>query len=144
MSELTEVRDRHYYGVSNTDLDIGAAVFAPDVENLLPGRPLGSANGVEGWKSFASPFFNAFSGVEINILKSLEMDDTIMTERVITARHTGALVSSLGTVPATGRRVEIPYVDTFRVREGRAVSHHVYFDLAGLMAQLGAMSAPAR
>lgn len=142
MSELTEVRDRHYYGVANTDLDVGAAVFTPDVENLLPGRPPGSANGVDGWKRFAEPFFNAFSEVEIQIVKSLEMDDTIMTEGLITARHTGALVGSLGTVPATGRRVEIPYVDTFRVRDGKAVSHHVYFDLAGLMIQLGAMAVP--
>lgn len=142
MSELTEVRDRHYYGISITDLDVGAAVFAPDVENLLPGRPPGAANGAEGWKRFASPFFNAFSRVEIRILKSLEMDDTIMTEGLIIARHTGAFESSLGTFPATGRRVEIPYADTFRVRDGRAISHHVYLDLASLMAQLGAMSAP--
>ena len=143
MSELTEIRDRHYYGVANTDLDIGAAVFAPDVENLLPGRRPGSANGVEGWKRFAAPFFDAFSEVGFTIVKSLEMDDTIMTEGVMTASHTAPLEISVGMLPATGRRVEIPYVDTFRVRDGRAVSHHVYFDLASLMAQLGAMSAPA-
>jgi ketosteroid isomerase-like protein len=142
MSALTEIRDRHYYGVANTDLDIGAAVFAPNVENLLPGSPPGSANGLEGWKHFAARFFDAFSGVEIDIVKSLEMDGTIMAEGVMTAGQTAALEFSLGMLPATGRRAEIPYVDIFRVRDGRAVSHHVYFDLAGLMAQLGATAAP--
>src|SRR2546429_2933076 len=50
MSELSDVRDRHYEGVINGDLDQAASVMAPDVENRFPGAPPGSVDGIEGFK----------------------------------------------------------------------------------------------
>lgn len=137
MSELSDVRDRHYEGVRGTDLEVAAAALAPDVENVLPGMEPGSANGVEGWKRFAAPLFNATDRIDIEILSTIESGDTIVSELTLRAAHTGPLEGPMGTLPATGRQIELPCCDIFRVRAGQAVAHHLYFDMAGLLAQLG-------
>jgi ketosteroid isomerase-like protein len=144
VSALTDVRDRHYEGVSKVDLELGASVLAPDVENMFPGAPPGSANGVDGWKAFAGPMFKAIpEGVEIQILTTAESGDTLFTEAVLRATHTGPLETPQGTIAPTGGRLEIPCVDVFKIRDGKTVSHHLYFDQATLMAQLGVVSQPA-
>lgn len=144
MSDLSDVRDRHYEGVRSTDLEVAAAALAPDVENVLPGMEPGSASGVEGWKRFAAPLFNATDRIDIEILSTIEAGDTIVSELMLRAAHTGPLEGPRGTLPATGRQIELPCCDIFRVRAGQAVAHHLYFDMAALLAQLGLTPAAAK
>jgi len=143
VSELTDIRDRHYEGVGSGDLDLAASVMAPDIENRFPGAPPGSADGVEGFRAFAGPFANAFPDASIRVVSTVESGDTIVTEGVYGGTHTGPLEGPQGTVPPTGRTIELPFADIFRVRDGRAVAHHLYFDQATFMAQLGLLPQPA-
>jgi predicted ester cyclase len=52
--------------------------------------------------------------------------------------HTGDMVTPQGTVPATGKRVELRFADYFKVAGDKVIEHRTYFDQASMMAQLGA------
>ncbi|MCA1837030.1 MAG: ester cyclase [Actinobacteria bacterium] len=58
-------------------------------------------------------------------------------EAVFKGAHTGPLNTPSGTVPATGKAVEIPFVVIGKIEGGKYNSFHLYFDVAGLMTQLG-------
>ena len=42
-----------------------------------------------------------------------------------------------GEIPPTGNTVSSPFACFFQIRDGRRVSHHIYFDNLAMMAQLG-------
>ena len=52
---------------------------------------------------------------------------------LIEAPHSGAFMG----IPATGKRVKIPYMDFWRVEDGRIIDNPVSVDFAAVMAQLG-------
>lgn len=51
----------------------------------------------------------------------------------IEATHSGTFMG----IPATGKRVKIPYMDFWRIEDGRIADNPVSVDLASVMAQLG-------
>ena len=46
-------------------------------------------------------------------------------------------------IPPTGRAFTLPYVDIFQARDGKFVSHRIYWDNAAFLAQLGLLPEPA-
>lgn len=51
--------------------------------------------------------------------------------------HTGTLRAPAGEIPATNRTVDIPFCEVHRVREGKIIDSHLYFDQMEMLAQLG-------
>jgi predicted ester cyclase len=144
MSELTDFRDRFYdEAINRGDVEAGASMLAPDVENQFPGTPPGTdSKGVEGFRKFVSPFFKGFPDARITVLNTVESGDTIVTEGVYRGTHTGALDGPEGSIPPTGRQIELPFASTFKLRAGKAVVQHLYFDRLTFMAQLGLAGQP--
>jgi predicted ester cyclase len=70
------------------------------------------------------------------IVRSFEAGDTVVVEGVFSGRHTGPMVTPEGTIPPSGNAVSFSYADFLQVRDGKCVSHRIYWDNAGLMAQL--------
>lgn len=52
----------------------------------------------------------------------------MVVEFVGRGAHEGALKSAAGDIPATGRRVEIPFREVHGVRDGKLASTRSYFD----------------
>lgn len=65
-----------------------------------------------------------------------EDGDNGFLEAVFKGTHTGPLNAPSGTVSATDKAVEIPFVVIAKIG-GKYNSFHLYFDIAGLMTQLG-------
>jgi predicted ester cyclase len=63
--------------------------------------------------------------------------DTVFVEGVWSATHTGTLATPEGDVPATGRRVTVPFALAVTVRDGRIASVRNYHDRLAFLAQLG-------
>ena len=76
-------------------------------------------------------------------LHTWEDGDTVLVEGVYTGTQTGDLVGPGGTIPATGRSFRLPYLDIFQARDGKFVSHRIYWDNLALLTQLGVVPAPA-
>jgi steroid delta-isomerase-like uncharacterized protein len=134
MSELEQIRDTHYKGISDNDLDLATSVFAEDVETTTP---LGVMQGLAAFRQFGEAFAAAAPDATIRAIRTFESGDTIISEGSYSGTHTGDLVGPAGTIPATGRSFSFPFVDIMQVTDGKVASHRIYWDMMGFMAQLG-------
>jgi ketosteroid isomerase-like protein len=67
-----------------------------------------------------------------------EVGDTAITEGHYTGTNTGPMQTADGKqMPATGKTVSLPFVSIIEAREGKIVSHRVYWDQMGFGRQLG-------
>jgi predicted ester cyclase len=50
--------------------------------------------------------------------------------------HTGPLTSPAGSIPPTGRSVDIPFIQFLEFESGKIARARLYFDLSTMMRQL--------
>jgi ketosteroid isomerase-like protein len=100
--------------------------------------PLGTTfRGGAGIKEFQLGWATAFPDSRVEI-RTLTVDgDRVIVEHNGRGTHRGPLVTPNGTVPATGRPVDVPFCEVFERRDGRVASARTYFDVATMMGQLG-------
>jgi len=120
--------------VNSGDLDTALSVFDVDCEIVTPN---GTVRGIQAQRALGEAFAVAAPDNRLTAVRTVEAGDTIVVEGVYSGTHTGPLVGPAGTIPATGRAFSFPYCDVFQARDGKFVSHHVYWDNATFMAQLG-------
>ena len=118
------------------DPDRGASVIADDChfEDVARGELL---SGPEGYKDDYHRWRAAFPDGEVKIARVIVQDDWAVVEFVNRGTQTGALKSSLGEFPPTGRFMEIRYCSVMRVRDGKVVEGRDYYDSASISKQLG-------
>ncbi len=103
-------------------------------------RATGSEENValaKGWKT-------AFPDAKGTIDNAFASGDTVAMEITWRGTQTGPLEGPMGTIPATGKPVTVKAVQIVKVEGGKAKEVRHYFDLMGMMAQLGVVPAPAR
>ncbi|WP_163883049.1 ester cyclase [Rhizobium laguerreae] len=79
----------------------------------------------------------AFPDIHRELFNIYAMEDVIVVELAIRGTHRGALVTPAGTVPPTGRTIDVPCCDVFHMRDGKVVSFHCYNAASILQRQLG-------
>ena len=134
------VREGHA-AYNEHDFDGAVANYAEDAVRFMV--PTGeSYEGKEGYKRYLRGWTDAFpdSATEVSAVHAGE--DFVVVEFVGRGTHEDTLRSAAGDIPVTGRRVEIPFCEVHEVRDGKLASTRSYFDLAGMLAQLGLMPAP--
>ena len=134
MSTLLELVQQHYHHIASGDLDAAVAAFDPDVETVTPS---GTLKGVDEFRALGETFETAMEGMRHDIVRSFEVGDTIIVEAIFSGRHTGPMVTPEGTIPPSGNQVSFAYADFLQARDGKWVSHRIYWDNLALMAQLG-------
>lgn len=73
----------------------------------------------------------------------IEGPDTVVVEAIFLATNTGPMIGPTGTtLPATGKRVELPICDIWKVSNGRIVENRIYYDQITFLTQLGLLKAP--
>ncbi len=140
VSELREIVERHYEGVNAHDADMAVSVLADDAESILPGAP--PMKGRDAFKEYVKVFWTAAPDAYINGQRYFESGDTIIVEGVYGGTHTGPFWTPMATIPPTGRHFEFPYCDMLQAKDGKVVSHRVYFDQVDFLTQLGLMPGP--
>jgi steroid delta-isomerase-like uncharacterized protein len=136
MSQLEQMLKTHYAGVNAGDLDAAVSVFDPDCETVTPD---GVLNGIAAFRAFGEAFRTAAPDNRLEAVRTFEVDDTIIVEGRYSGTHTGPLAGPAGTIPATGRSFSFPFCDVLQARDGKFVTHHIYWDNMTLLAQLGLM-----
>jgi steroid delta-isomerase-like uncharacterized protein len=137
MSELEQMVKVHYAGINAGDLDAALSVFDADCEIITPNATM---RGAAAQRALGEAFKTAAPDNQIEATRTFEAGDTIIVEGVYSGTHTGPLVGPGGEIPATGRRFSFPYCDVLQARDGRFVSHRIYWDNATFLAQLGVLS----
>ncbi len=100
------------------------------VTNVATGARLGFREDAEVWST-------AFPDGEIQAMNVVAQGDCVIAECVGRGTHNGPLKTPAGDIPATGRRVELQFVDCYKLRNGKIVESRIYFDMVSMMTQLG-------
>jgi steroid delta-isomerase-like uncharacterized protein len=90
----------------------------------------------KGWKE-------AFPDAKGTITKVTEGSDTVVLEITWQGTHTGELVSPMGSIPPSRKRVNLPAVQIVRFKGDKVAETRHFFDLMTLLAQIGALPVPA-
>lgn len=92
--------------------------------------------GPSGAREDVSRWMRAFPDVKLELVTLMAADDAATLELKMSGTHTGPLALPEGEIPATGRPVEQRLCVVLRFEDGKIVSEHDYFDVAGMMRQL--------
>ena len=96
----------------------------------------------EGLREYMDTWFTAFPDMRTRKVNRVIGDGRVSVELEFTGTHTGPLRMGDSELPATGVSVVGHGCYFLRVRDGKVVEFNSYPDLAGLLQQLGLMSAP--
>ncbi len=123
---------------SDHRMDVVDELFSP--EFLDHAVPLGMApqRGSGHFKQFYAGMLAAFPDVRFTIVDQVAEGDKVATIKTARGTHRGEFMG----VRPTGREIELPVIDVFRVAEGKLVEHWGAWDNLRLLQQIGA--APAR
>src|SRR3954452_3840808 len=132
---ITLVRDA-YEAWNERDFDRQVEAMAPDVTITMMGTGEVLA-GREGGRQYGTTWADAFPDGQITLDTVAGDADTVVVEFTGRGTHTGTLVTSMGSIPPTGRSVTLHFCDVLKLKEGKITSQHSYLDTGSLMAQLG-------
>lgn len=79
----------------------------------------------------------AFPDIHRELFSIYSMGDVVVVELAIRGTHRGPLMTPAGTVPPTGKTIDVPCCDVFHLRDGKVVSFHCYNAASILQRQLG-------
>jgi steroid delta-isomerase-like uncharacterized protein len=133
MGAAMELVERFYANVGTGDFAALTACFAPDCRTETPAGAMLPAE----HEGFIRAFKAALPDAHMHVVKAVEAGDEVFVEGRFRGTHTADLVTPQGTLPASGRALDLPYADYFRVAGGTIAEHHVFWDQAAMLAQLG-------
>jgi len=84
-----------------------------------------------GWRTMAP------HDGHVEVRAQLASEEGVTNENIYRGTHTGPLASPMGEIAATGHSFELPFVEVWRIREGKIASIHGYIDSGTIMQQLG-------
>ena len=139
--EAKAVVERGLKAFNAHDMEALARDSAPDIEATAPGDT--KLKGPQAVKDFNSNWVRAFPDARIEATKIHAQGATVIVEGIFTGTHDGTLKTSMGDVPATGRKVKGEFIQVFDVDRGLVKRNNLLYDQVQLMTQLGMAPAPA-
>ena len=82
----------------------------------------------------------AFPDMHRELYRFFVDGDTVIVELALQGTHRGPLKSPLGTIKPTGKRMDAPCCDVFRLKNGKIQSFNCYPSATVIFAQLGVLS----
>ena len=143
MSEAKNVLEQAIERWNANDREGWAALYTDDVVYEAPGGAR-----ISGLADLKEKYFDALviaapdRGSRDVVLYA--DGDHVVEEARYTGTHTGTWRSPNGAeVPATGRKLDFPFVGIFRVGDGKISSIRIYYDQIEVLTQLGLMPGAA-
>jgi predicted ester cyclase len=137
MGKTRDVVERFYERFGANDLDGAFACFAPECIAVGLSGPLDNS----AHHAAALALKKAMPDCHMELVRILEMADQIYVTGRFKGTHTGDLSTPLGPVAASGKGLDLLFVDYFRVANKKIVECEVVRDRLGMMIQLGALPA---
>ena len=122
---------RGFEAMNAKDLAVFEQIMAPNYVNHDMPAP---APGPEGFKQVVEMFFAAFPDMRITLEAQLGDGPLVANLGTMTGTHQGEFMG----IAATGKQVTVPFMDLWRLENGKAVENWVRLDIMGLMQQIGA------
>jgi predicted ester cyclase len=83
-------------------------------------------------------FKSALPDARMDVTRTVQAGDEVYVTGRFRGTHSGDLVTPGGTLPASGKALDLPFVDYWRVEDGKIVAHEATFDQMAMLSQLGA------
>jgi len=124
-----------YDAVNRKDLDTIAALGAPNSEWLdvpfnLTSR--GERAIIDPWKSW----FDIFPDATCEVRSLVCLGDHVIAQGIGRGTQRGVFNSPAGTLPPSGRTMEVRFCDVYRLEQGKIARADSYFDFYSLLRQL--------
>jgi ketosteroid isomerase-like protein len=81
----------------------------------------------------------AFPDMHRELFDFYVTDDVIIVELALQGTHRGDLHVAGGTLAPTGKRIDVPCCDVFRLKDGKVLSFHCYNAASVLLQQIGVL-----
>jgi ketosteroid isomerase-like protein len=129
MAELKDVKgwvDSFTPDGTFTDMSIGFTYRGPD--------------GPSGLGKTVEVYAQAFPDMHRELYRFFHDGDAVIVELALQGTHKGPLSTPMGVLPATGKRMDAPCCDVFRIVNGKIKSFDCYPSGTVIFAQLGVLS----
>lgn len=110
--------------------------IAPTFVRHDPGLPF-EVRGPDGVAQLHDALMPAFPDMKLDLEDFVAEGEKVLVRLIIRATHTG----TFGALAATGRRIEVPVLDLFQIRDDVLIEHWAQLDNLGMLKQLGALPA---
>jgi steroid delta-isomerase-like uncharacterized protein len=119
-------------------LDKTVAALAEDCETIdVPtGRTL---RGPDEYRQTVLFFAEAFPDSRVEMTNVFATEDQAVVEFIGRGTNTGPLHMPTGDIPPTGQKSELRFCSVNRIKSGKIVSIHNYYDVMTMLQQLGLM-----
>ena len=135
MGEIKTVLDEYQNAFNAHDEERLRACYTDDAVFTAPGGV--RLEGPQEIVAWAMAWLNAFPDAAATVDNELIAGDWATLQQTFTGTHTETLVSPEGDVPATGKSVVGRVGEVIRVKDGKIVEDHLYFDNMEILTQLG-------
>jgi predicted ester cyclase len=105
-----------------TDMSIGVTYRGPDIGKTV------------------DVFAKAFPDMHRELYRFVTVGDVVIVELALQGTHKGPLMTPMGVIPPTGKRMDAPCCDVFRLVNGKIQSFNCYPSGTVMFAQLGVLS----
>jgi steroid delta-isomerase-like uncharacterized protein len=140
--ELERIDDLHMRAWNEQDIDGWLALLADDFvwRDVTVPEPMTTREAARG---YMQGWFSAFPDIRVTVTSRVVGEDAIAAEVELTGTHTGTLSMGGTHVPATGKGVTSQGAYFVKMRDGKMTEFSTHPDSAGMMVQLGLISAPS-
>jgi steroid delta-isomerase-like uncharacterized protein len=121
------------------DVAAADAMFHPEfVNHYTPeGRPMpATTRPAEAFQRYYAQFLAAFPDatmqIDEQIAEQIAERDLVVTRKTFRGTHLGEAWG----LPPTGNRVQVEFIDIFRIRDGQLAEHWHHFDFEELFSQM--------
>jgi|tagenome__1003787_1003787.scaffolds.fasta_scaffold20628909_2 predicted ester cyclase len=139
MTDARNLAERVFAVIDGQRWDDYETVMQPDVEMI---SPFATLHGTAEWMRFSRGFAEAMPDGRHSVTTVLQDGDRFAFEGSWSGTHTGPLAGPGGEVPATGRKVTLPFCAVGTQRDGRLAAVTIHLDQLAMLAQLGLVPAP--
>ena len=115
--------------VNSKKTELIEEMFHPQYVNH--GFPV-EAKGFEAERQITALMFSAFPDLLVNLEDSICEGDTVASRGYWTGTHKGDFMG----LAATGRKVNVPFISVWNIKNGKLHEDWIQMDSAGLMRQL--------
>ena len=129
--------DKFFNAVMNKDMDTVRSCFHENIVGVdhATGKV---STGVEENMADVQEWITNFSDVKITSRSHHETGNTVITEMTFTGTNTGDMAMPDGSsLPATGKTITMHGCQFVEYQNGKMVNTRQYYDMMGMMAQLG-------
>jgi len=142
VEENLRVMEKAAKALNDRDLDTFESLHLNSVLQRDPQNPQG-IKGPKAIRAGLEPFLKAFPDIRLVTETQFGAGDWVTQLSHMRATHTGPLEMPGGqTIPATNKPVRLSVAMIAKLEGGKFAEINIYFDQAGLMAQLGLLPQP--